>query len=198
MKNDEVKKSIIKSTIEIIEKSDGDINKITARKIADKSGVALGLINYHFGSKENLIAQCSREIINEKLFGLAPDKVDYMADDGLSDLERLISFARQTFDYIYSNQSIAKISIISDFKDYDPAGNSSLTQKGFQMALRGDISERKKKLIAFSLASIMQTAFLAGDNSELIIGYSLKSKEQRDVFISDVVITLMNDMTPAS
>ena len=198
MKNDDVKKSIIKATIEIIEKSDGDINKITARKIADKSGVALGLINYHFGSKENLIAQCSREIINEKLFGLAPDKVDYMADDGLSDLERLISFARQTFDYIYSNPSIAKISIISDFKDYDPAGNSSLTQKGFQMALRGDISERKKKLIAFSLASIMQTAFLAGDNSELIVGYSLKSKKQRDIFISDVVTMLMNDMTHES
>ncbi|MCR5544837.1 MAG: TetR/AcrR family transcriptional regulator [Eubacterium sp.] len=198
MKNDEVKKSIINATIEIIEKSDGDINNITARKIADKSGVALGLINYHFGSKENLIAQCSREIINEKLFGLTPDKIDYKADDGLSDLERLISFARQTFDYIYSNPSIAKISIISDFKDYDPKGNSSLTQKGFQMALRGDISEKKKKLIAFSFASIMQTAFLAGDNSELIMGYSLKSKKQRDIFISDVVTTLMNDMTPAS
>ena len=61
-----------------------------------------------------------------------------------------------------------------------------------------DISEKKKKLIAFSLASIMQTAFLAGDNSELIMGYSLKSKKQRDIFISDVVTTLMNDMTPAS
>ena len=39
MKNDDVKKSIIKATIEIIEKSDGDIKNITARKIADKSGV---------------------------------------------------------------------------------------------------------------------------------------------------------------
>lgn len=196
MKNDEVKKSIINATIEIIEKSDGDIKNITARKIADKSGVALGLINYHFGSKENLIAECCREIINEKLFGFTPDKVDYMADDGLSDIERLISFARQTFDYIYSNHSIAKISIISDFKDYNPVGNSSLTQKGFQMALREDISEKRKKFIAFSLASIMQTAFLAGDNSELITGYSLKSKKQRDIFISDVVTMLMNDMTP--
>ena len=77
-------------------------------------------------------------------------------------------------------------------------GNSSLTQKGFQMALRGDISEKRKKFIAFSLASIMQTAFLAGDNSELIMGYSLKSKEQRDIFISDVVTMLMNDITPVA
>jgi Transcriptional regulator len=195
MRNDRIKKSIISATIEIIEKSDGDINNITARKIADKSGVALGLINYHFGSKDNLIAECCRQIIYEKLFDLAPDKIDYMADDGLSDCERLISYARQTFDYIYSNPSIVKISIMSDFKDYDSTGNSSLTQKGFQMALRGDISEKRKKLVAFSLASIMQTAFLAGDNSEFIIGYSLKSKKQRDEFISDTVMMLMNDIT---
>ena len=77
-------------------------------------------------------------------------------------------------------------------------GNSSLTQKGFQMALRGDISEKRKKFIAFSLASIMQTAFLVGDNSELIMGYSLNSKEQRDIFISDVVTMLVNDMTHES
>ena len=38
MKNDEVKKSIIKATIEIIEKSDGDIKNITARKIAEWHG----------------------------------------------------------------------------------------------------------------------------------------------------------------
>ena len=194
MKNDEVKKNIIAATIEIIERSDGDVKNITARKIADRSGVALGLINYHFGSKENLIAECCRQIINEKLFGMAPDKIDYMADDGLSDCERLISYARQTFDYIYSNPSIVKISIMSDFKDYDSVGNSALTQKGFQMALRGNISAKRKKLIAFSLASTMQTAFLAGDNSELITGYSLKSKEQRDVFISDTVTMLMNDI----
>ncbi len=154
--------------------------------------MALGLINYHFGSKENLIAECCRQIINEKLFGLAPDKIDHMAGDGLSDSERLISYASQTFDYIYSNPSIVKISIMSDFKDYDPKGNSSITQKGFQMALRGNIPEKRKKLVAFSLASTMQTAFLAGDNSELITGYNLSIKKQRDRFIKDTVMILMD------
>ena len=191
MKNEEVKNNIISATIEIIEKSDGDVKNITARKIADRSGVALGLINYHFESKESLIAECCRQIINEKLFGMAPDKIDYTADDGLSDCERLISYARQTFDYIYSNPSIVKISIMSDFKDYDPRGNSSITQKGFQMALRGNISEERKKLVAFSLASTMQIAFLAGDNSELITGYNLRIKKQRDKFIKDTVKMLM-------
>lgn len=191
MKNNDIKNSIIDATIHIIEESDGDIKNITARKIADRCGVALGLINYHFGSKENLIAECCGRIINEMLSGLAPDKMDYTLDDGLSDQERLILYARKTFDYIYSNPSIVKISILSDFKDYKPKGNSVLTQKGFQLALRGKMPESRKKQIAFSLASIMQTAFLSGENSEQIIGYKLQNKKQRDKFISDTVTMLM-------
>lgn len=192
MKNNDIKNSIIAATIHIIEESDGDIKNITARKIADRSGVALGLINYHFGSKENLIAECCGRIINEMLSGLAPDKIDYTADDGLSDRERLILYARQTFDYIYSNPSIVKLSILSDFKDYKPNGNSVLTQKGFQLALRGKMPESRKKHIAFSLASVMQTAFLSGENSEQITGYKLQNKKQRDEFISDTVTMLMD------
>ena len=192
MKSDDVKSTIIAATIEIIEDSEGDINNITARKIADKSGVALGLINYHFGSKDNLIAECCNKIINEMLYGLTPDKVDYQADDGLTDCERLTLYARQTFDYLYSNPSIVKISILSDLKNYKDGGNSALTQKGFQMALRGHIPEKQKKHIVFSLASIMQAAFLAGDESELLTGYDMKNKEQRDRFISDTVTMLMN------
>lgn len=192
MKNNDIKNSIIDATIHIIEESDGDIKNITARKIADRCGGALGLINYHFGSKENLIAECCGRIINEMLLSLAPDKMDYTLDDGLSDQERLILYARKTFDYIYSNPSIVKISILSDFKDYKPKGNSVLTQKGFQLALRGKMPESRKKQIAFSLASIMQAAFLSGENSEQIIGYKLQNKKQRDKFISDTVTMLMD------
>ena len=193
MKKDDIKNTIISATIGIIEESDGDIKNITARKIADKSGVALGLINYHFGSKENLISECCKLIISEMLLAFSPEHVDYMADDGLTNRERLISYARQTFDYIYMNPSIVKISIMSDLNDYNPDGNSAFTQKGFIMALRGDIPLRKKKLIAFLLASTMQTAFLAGDSAKLITGYDLKSKRERDAFIEETVNMLMAD-----
>lgn len=190
MRKDDIKNTIISATIGIIEESNGDIKNITARKIADKSGVALGLINYHFKSKENLISECCRLIINEMLLAFSPEHVDYMADDGLSDRDRLIMYARQTFDYIYMNPSIVRISIMSDFNDYKLDGNSAFTQKGFQMALR-HADDRQKKLIAFSLASIMQTAFLSGDSAKLITGYDLNSKRERDMFIADTVTMLM-------
>lgn len=191
---EEAIEAIISATTELIEQSNGNINAITARAIADKSNVALGLINYHFESKENLITVCIQRIINKVLMNFAPDKIDYNQDDGLTDKERLISFAQQTYDFLFENYSIIKISILSDFKDYKPKCNSVYTQLGFKYALRGNISENKKQLIAFSLTSIMQNAFLTGENSKEIIGYNLTNKTERDLFISDTVSMLMEDI----
>lgn len=188
---EKVKETIINATTELIEQSGGEVKNITARAIADKSGVALGLINYHFESKENLIAICVQRIVNKVLMGFAPDKKDYTEPDGLTDKQRLISFAQQTFDFLYANYAIIKISILTDFRDYQPICNSAYTQMGFRFALRGDIPENKKQLIAFSLASIMQTAFLSGENSKQITGYNLFEKPERDLFISDTVSMLM-------
>ena len=185
--NDEAKESIIQAAIGLIEVSDGNIRNITARSIADKSGVSLGLINYHFGSKDNLIAICCSRIINKTLMSMSPENIDYKKDDGLTDKERLTSFAKQTFEFIYKNDSTVKLSVLSDLQDYSPDCNSVLTQKGFLLALRGDMPELQKKHIAFSLASIMQAAFLAGDNAKEITGYDLKTAKQRAKFITDTI-----------
>ncbi len=191
---EKVKEIIINATTELIEQSGGEVKNITARAIADKSGVALGLINYHFESKQNLIAVCVQRIVNKVLMSFAPDKKDYTEPDGLTDKQRLISFAQQTFDFLFENYAIIKISILSDFKDYKPLSNSAYTQLGLGLALRGNISENKRRLIAFALTSIMQTAFLAGENSKHITGYNLTEKTERDLFISDTVSMLMEGM----
>ncbi|MBQ1294704.1 MAG: hypothetical protein IIY21_11735, partial [Clostridiales bacterium] len=72
--------------------------------------------------------------------------------------------------------------------------NSALTQKGFQMALRGDIPDKSKRLIAFCLASSMQAAFLAADESKKITGYDLNTKKGRSSFIEDTVNMLMGEI----
>ena len=188
---EKVKEIIINATTELIEQSGGEVKNITARAIADKSGVALGLINYHFESKDNLIAICVQRIVNKVLMGFAPDKKDYTEPDGLTDKQRLTYFAQQTFDFLFENYAIIKISILSDFKDYKPMCNSVYTQMGFRFALRENIPENKKQLIAFSLVSTMQAAFLSGENSKQITGYNLFEKSERDMFVSDTVSMLM-------
>ena len=58
-----IKEKIINTTISLIERSDGLVENITVRDIAQKSDVAIGLINYHLGSKENLDKICVQRMI---------------------------------------------------------------------------------------------------------------------------------------
>lgn len=58
------KEAIMQATIALINENGKCIDDITVREICKKADVGLGLINYHFGSKENLIKQCVERIIN--------------------------------------------------------------------------------------------------------------------------------------
>lgn len=95
-----VKEVIIHATTELIRESDGNITKITSRKIAGRAEVGLGLINYHFGSKENLITICVQRIINNVVMCFSPDKKNYDEKDSLTDKERLADWAKQVYDFL--------------------------------------------------------------------------------------------------
>ena len=132
--------------------------------------------------------------IQKMLAGFAPDVMDPAKDDGLSDQERLISWASQTFDFLFENQAVASISILSDLQNYMADSNSVYTQKGFTYAIRSRRQEETQKLPAFILVSAMQAAFLARNNAKEILGYDLFSKSERDLFISDTVAMLFHGM----
>ena len=68
-----LKEAIICATTELIQEFDGDVNKITLRRISERANVGLGLINYHFGSKEQLITLCVQRIINNVVLNFSPD-----------------------------------------------------------------------------------------------------------------------------
>lgn len=182
-----VKESIIKSATELIEENKGDVTKVTARAVAAKSGVALGLINYHFKSKDNLIEICVQRIINKILFCFYSD--DDLSDD-VSDRQRLINRGRRIFDFFFDNRPMAKIFILSDLKNYQPKSNTAAVQSGFKMALRGDTDHKKKRILSFMLTSAIETAFLTGDKSADILGYNLEIKEERDMLVEEMVEAL--------
>lgn len=189
--NEKIKNHIIEVTTELLKEYNGDTKKITSRLIAEKADIGLGSINYYFESKENLITECIQRIINKVLSEFTPDKKDYDKDDGLSDEARLISWASQTFDFLFENKEIAGISILSDMKNYLADSNSVYTQKGFAFAIKKSQNEKVKKLLIFIFVSAMQVAFLAKNDAKEILGYELFSKTERDLFIADTVKMLL-------
>lgn len=188
--NEKTKQHIIEITTELLKEYNGNTQKITSRLIARKAGIGLGSINYFFGSKENLITECIQKSINEMLIGFMPD---FTKDDGLSDKARLLSWASQTFDFLFANQAVAAISIVSDMQNYTADCNSVYTQRGFAFALRKIPDKQAGNLLAFVLVSAMQTAFLAREHTKEIIGYDLYSKKERDIFIADTITMLLHD-----
>lgn len=192
--NIKIKNHIIEVTTELIKEFGGDTQKITSRLIAERAGIGLGSINYFFGNKDQLITECIQRSISKMLAGFTPDITDLTKTDGLSDQDRLISWAGQTFDFLFENQAISNISILSDLQNYLADSNSVYTQKGFAFALRNSQHENSGKLLTFILVSAMQTAFLARNIAPEILNYDLYSKSGRDLFISDTVTMLLHGM----
>lgn len=192
--NEKTKNRIIEITTELLNEYNGDTKRITSRLIAKRADIGLGSINYFFGNKENLITECVQRIIKNILNGFTPDITNIAKEDGLSDKMRLKSWATQTFDFLFENQAIANISILSDMQDYLINSNSVYTQKGFAYAIRNHRKEHTKKLLIFILVSAMQTAFLAKNVAKEILGYDLYSKTERDLFISDTLTMLFDGM----
>lgn len=183
----DVKETIIQTTTELIQECNGDVGKITLRKISERAGVGLGLINYHFESKDKLITLCVQRIINNVIMCFSPDSKHYDETNRLVDKERLADLAKQVYDFLFDNYAISSISILGDMQNYKAQSNSVNTQKGFSMAIQNDIGEENKRLLVFVLTSAMQVAFLANDASKDILGYDLRIKKERDKYVDSLV-----------
>ena len=180
-KNENIKNRIIEVTTELIEQYDGDIKAITSRMIADKAGIGLGLINYHFESKEKLITECVQRIIGKVVSGF------HMEQEFSSDKERLTACATYVFNFLFENSAISRISILGDFQYYTENCNSVLTQYGFLNSLKEDILDRDKPMLVFILTTAMQVSFLGSETVKQLLGYDFTKSVDRAAYIRNLI-----------
>lgn len=183
-KSEAVKEHIIEVTTDLILQYDGDVERITARTIASKADIALGLINYHFGSKDNLVTECVQRIIGKVVSSFQ------MTQTFETDKDRLTAWAVSVFDFLFEHSAMAHISILGDLQNYTASCNSVLTQRGFLFALKNDVSDEDRAILAFTLLSAMQTAFLGSETIKLLLGYDLNEPKDRAAYIKRLVAML--------
>ena len=99
MNNLNAKSEIIDFTINLIKKYQGNLEKVTIREIASLGNWSVGLINYHFKNKENLIKICVNKIIEGVVFNYSPDMSN---DDNKTDKENA-SFKAENINEKSSN-----------------------------------------------------------------------------------------------
>lgn len=179
-KSEQVKENIIEATIDLLKKSNGNINNITIRDIAEKVGVGTGLINYHFGSKDNLIELCVQRIISNVITVFKPQ-----LSKNMNAADRLKETAKQVMDFLLANPEISKISILGDMAAPKLIDNTMRTVVGFHALIENKLENTKILTYCFTL--IIQGAFLRKDITKESIGFDFNNKEERDSFIDFIV-----------
>lgn len=187
------KEELINITIDLINENGGDVSKVTMREITARTGVSLGLINYHFGNKDNLITECVQKIIRNVVTTFTPKlNIDDNLDNNTKAILRLKACSKEVFEFLFKNPSISKISILNDYNNYIDSSNSNMTIKGFMRLLSGlERNELEKERLAFHLTNNMQIAFLRSLSNNNYLGYDFSKKEDRNKYIDDIIDKLI-------
>ena len=186
MKNTDVKDKIMDATTKLIEEC-VSIENVTIRDIAAKAGVGVGLINYHFQTKENLINQCVQKIIGNVInrFGSLYQNLT------LEPLDKLRFLAKSTCTFLVKNQGISRASILSDLIAGNYSDNTSQTIEAYLPVVReicGETkSDRELYLSTHILITTLQSAFLRRDVFMQNTEVDFYDTKQREGFIDMVV-----------
>jgi len=184
-KSKEVKEKIIEATISLITESDGDVTDINTRAISDRADVGVGLINYHFQTKENLIDICVERMIGRVISAFAPSTPEQ------TPAARLKHTAKLVFDFLVDNPAVSKISILSDHKNPKMNDNTIISAMGMSKGLGNlGISAKEQFVLAFALTSVIQTLFLRKEQSSELFGYDVNLKEHRDEVLDLLIDTI--------
>ena len=92
-------------------KKGDDPQKLTIRELAGRLGIGVGLVNYHFGSKEVLVNRCVKKMIMSIVeeFHKVRTSLAYMKPK-----EKLNYLCLMTFDYLYTKPNVSKVALIYD------------------------------------------------------------------------------------
>jgi AcrR family transcriptional regulator len=181
MKTD-IREQIMQATIDLLG-DQNDTDRITMRQIAEKAGVGLGLINYHFKTRDALI----NEAIGEMMFHAAkpyfsiPSSVQENPAEAIKAIFRATaeigirySLARFTVQYalLQGNMEVPAL-IVPLIRQYFGSSKTDL----------------EIRLMAFSMVTAIQVAYIRSDAFRLFAGVDIQNEQQCNEII-DVIVNL--------
>jgi len=155
---------------------------ITVRQIAQRAGVGIGSINYHFASKEKLVFDAVIDRLQGHMAGLM-EEAQSLAKDPVQRLKQVLMSASRL---VMENTDLLQTAVSYDLTQGD------LGTAYYFVPLIRDIcgegrSDREIKLMAFSLISTMQAVFIKSREFARYAGVDISDEGQLQETIDTLI-----------
>ncbi len=187
MKQD-IKQKIIQDTIRLIEGQDSRLMDITVRDICREAGISISQVNYHFQTKENLIAKCVQVMIGDVISRFREVVATVEASSAVEKLRLMLT---RTFGFLYGNENISKISILTDHQKPHDNDNTAETIRAYQTLVVAALKERNipddPGMVTTMIILDFQGAFLRTDVIRQELNVDLRDENTRKQWVADYV-----------
>jgi AcrR family transcriptional regulator len=159
-----------------------DIDKITVRQIAERAGVGIGLINYHFKSRDNLLRIAIGDTMSQTIYAM-DDQDSY---SGLEPSAKLKEMLKELYTFGGRNEKLMRFVLAHEL------ATGNMQAPLLLIPLLREIFQHQKndmqlRIIALQILYPIQITALHPSAFHLYSGIQLTSPEERNRFI-DVLI----------
>jgi len=189
MSSEEVKSNILLATINCIEQN--GVQAVTIRKIAEMAKVNVAAVNYHFGSKEQLIRQVMNQTLDESFVQNIQDYEGMWKSDARKALQH---FLEDTLEGAINYPNITKAHLADTFNKNDFDTNSVQRLNVFLSKFHGLIrnilrqdDDLKSKIAISQLFSAFLMIGMMPDLFSEFLNYDLKNKENQQNFVETLL-----------
>jgi len=163
-----------------------DVTKITVRQIAQRAGVAVGLINYHFKSKDNLMSIAIEEAMERTI-------TTFMSNDkpGAAPDIRLRTLLKELCDTAGRDEKLVRFMLLREITE------GCLEAPLYLVPLLRDIFGGQKddmqlRIIALQILQPLQLSGLNPATFHMYSGIDISDTEQRNRFIDALVDNMIS------
>ncbi len=189
-----VKEKIMETTIALI-KEYGDTDRITMREIADKAGVGLAMINYHFQTKDNLIYVCMLKMVGHTLENFE----FYRPNSDMKAIDKMREIGKGIAAFMVTNPGFGRVAIMNDLVSPNINDNSNQIAKMFLPIIKeiyvDEKTDQELLIMLYMLISSIEVGFLRRNVMKETLGIDLSNAEQRDKFVEYCIHTVVNKVT---
>ncbi|MBO4242216.1 MAG: TetR/AcrR family transcriptional regulator [Clostridiales bacterium] len=181
------KDKLLEATLQLMEKMEDPL-QVTSREIADKAGTKPSMINYCFGSRENLIYSV---FMKEYLGFLNEKKIQELISSDISPKELLKEIHFLVASCLVENYKFTK-AITGYVLFKRDLGKESFSFPYVMKHFDGRKTEEECKLIAYELSTMMQIIIYRKDDIKNDFGIDLDDPAELRRFV-DMRVDLLMD-----